>query len=168
MSLDMTFNGSLGGSSGLLDWGSDIARMWGIGMQNGAQFAHMMRDLNMRSQLEPSYIDAARRNNELNAFNAGMNQMKAYDQAVGYVNARGPLKENDIVIDGIWNPHNQPSSNNFQNQRSVAPRSTTNTVIGNGVNNSGHTNTVGHSMGGSSPSVSQALQYGKFNQYNEE
>lgn len=37
MSLDMTFNGSLGGSSGLLDWGSDIARMWGIGMQNGAR-----------------------------------------------------------------------------------------------------------------------------------
>ena len=55
MSLDMTFNGSIGGTTGLLDWGSDIARMWGIGIgiQNGLGMAHAMRDMQARSLIEP-------------------------------------------------------------------------------------------------------------------
>lgn len=170
MSLDMTFNGSIGGSAGLLDWGSDIARMWGIGMQNGAQLATMLRDLNMRSQLEPSYIDAARRQNELQGFNAGVNQVKAFDDATAYINSRGPIKENDITVQGIWHPYNQPAgsyADGVQRQNAVAPRSTQNTVVGNGISNSGHTNTAGGMSGGASPSMTASLQQGQYNQYGQ-
>ena len=65
MSLDMTFNGSIGGTTGFLDWGSDIARMWGIGMQNGLGMAHAMRDMQARSLIEPGMLEAKYMQNQL-------------------------------------------------------------------------------------------------------
>lgn len=42
MAFDMTGNWGFGGSSGLLDWGSDIARMWGMGMATGMKTSEAM------------------------------------------------------------------------------------------------------------------------------
>lgn len=169
MSLDMTFNGNIGGSSGLLDWGGDIGRMWGLGMQNGIAMANALRDLKMRSELEPSYIEGAWMNNQLAKQNAQNQFTKAYDTAradsVEHGYTGGVIDPRGIQsYGGVVNTNPQT----FQRSMSVAPRNTTNTVVGNGVGYSGHTNTAGSGgMNTGSPSMNTALQQGQYSQYGQ-
>lgn len=147
MSLDMTFNGSIGGTTGLLDWGSDIARMWGLGMQNGLGMANAMRDMRARSVIEPGMVEAKYLQNELakeqiqNNYNRVFANNKAWN---------ADFAEADGVYDPYMNKNLAPVNTNpqqmqqmyQQQQQSVAPRNTTNTVVGNGMNGSGYTNAI--------------------------
>ena len=146
MSLDMTFNGSIGVTTGLLDWGSDIARMWGIGMQNGLGMAHAMRDMQARSLIEPGMLEAKYMQNQL-AKEAIQNQHN------GVFTENRAFNAMEAVDRGVYDPNQNrymaPINNNpqqmqqlYQQQQSVAPRNTTNTVVGNGMNGSGYTNAI--------------------------
>lgn len=161
MSLDMTFNGSIGGTTGLLDWGSDIARMWGLGMQNGLGMADAMRDMRTRSVIEPGMVEAKYLQNELakeqiqNNYNRVFANNKAWN---------ADFAEGDGVYDPYMNKNLAPVNTNPQQiaqaqqaQQSAAPRSTTNTVVGNGMNNTGYTNTIPQPV---SVSIGPASQYG--------
>lgn len=141
MNLDMTIQGGgIGGSSGLLDWGSDIARMWGLGMVNGANMANLYRDLQRRSALEPSAIEAGIMQNQL----AQQQTQNAYTQAydlgradnVEHSQYGGYLNHN---IQGYNTPLSQTPT---QQQRAVAvaPRGAMQTVIANGLFGAGHSN----------------------------
>lgn len=169
MSLDMTFNGSLGNSSGLLGWGSDIGRMWGIGMNNGIQMAHALRDLELRSKLEPSYIEGAYMNNQHAKLKTAMDYAKDHEYAAALnkaiVQKGGTFDPNKSISYGT--PVNT-TPQQFQRQNTVAPRNTTNTVVGNGVGGSGHTNTAGSwGMNTGSPSMNTTLQQGYYSQYGQ-
>ena len=57
MSFDMTGNWGFGGSSGLLDWGSDIARMWGMGMATGMKTSEAMDAYRANQILNPLRLE---------------------------------------------------------------------------------------------------------------
>lgn len=141
MGLDMTFNGRIGGSTGLLDWGSDIARMWGLGMQNGLNLANAMRDQQRRSALEPGEIEARFMQNEAakeQLQNIYANQF-AQNEALNLQQSR---------LSGLYDPTGQnryqtpvnTNANQVNQHIANAPRNTTATVVGNGIGGSGHTN----------------------------
>ena len=147
MSLDMTFNGSIGGTTGLLDWGSDIARMWGIGMQNGLGMAHAMRDMQARSLIEPGMLEAKYMQNQLakeaiqNQQNGVFTENRAFNALEGL--GRGVYDPNQNRSLAPINSDPQQMQQMYQQQQqSVAPRNTTNTVVGNGMNGSGYTNAI--------------------------
>ena len=57
MSFDMTGNWGFGGSSGLLDWGSDIARMWGMGMATGMKTSEAMDAYRANQVMNPLRLE---------------------------------------------------------------------------------------------------------------
>lgn len=146
MSLDMTFNGSIGGTTGFLDWGSDIARMWGIGMQNGLGMANAMRDMQARSLIEPGMLEAKYMQNQLakeaiqNQHNGVFTENRAFNAMEGL--GRGVYDPNQNRSMAPINNNPQQMQQMYQQQQSVAPRNTTNTVVGNGMSGTGFTNAV--------------------------
>lgn len=158
--------GGLGGSHGFLDWGSDIARMWGLGMQNGLNMANAMRDAQMRAALDPSYIAATwgqnmvaqqqAQNQYTNAYDQGQADNIRHSTAAGFFDPRGVLNGQGVV---------NTSPQAMQAQYSVAPYNSSKTAIPNGLNQSGHTNATPSSTGAASTSVSTALNQGLTNQY---
>lgn len=158
--------GGLGGSHGFLDWGSDIARMWGLGMQNGLNMANAMRDAQMRAALDPSYIAATWGQNMVAQQQAQNQYTNAYDQgqadnirhatATGFYDPRGVLSGQGVV-------NTNPQA--MQMQYSVAPYNSAKTAIPNGLNGSSHTNATPSSNGGASTAVNNALNQGLTNQY---
>lgn len=169
MNLDMSIQGgSIGGSSGLLDWGSDIARMWGLGMQQGLGMAHAFRDLEYRSALEPSAIAAGYNNNMLAAQNAQNDYTKAYSlgRALDYAVQPGTGGVNDPNQYRMYSTPVNTNQQLMQRAATVAPRSSTNTVISNGVNNAGHTNASPmYQSGVVAPAAANAINQGLSNQY---
>lgn len=169
MNLDMAVNGgSIGGSSGFLDWGSSIARMWGLGMQNGINMAHALRDLEYRGQIEPSQMAAAYNQNR----NAAMAYQNAYTQNLNQAEHDAYMRGGTTAMDDLAKQFGHkmwglPVRNQDVTQpNTAAPRNTTNTVVPNGVSNSGTTNTS--NMGASnqlgtnaSVSLNNTNQYGQ-------
>lgn len=166
-SLDMTVaNGGIGGSSGFLDWGSDIARMWGLGIHNGLNLANAMRDMALRSQLEPGYTEAAWMQNQIAKEQAQNQFTEAYDQnradmirhqmAAGVFDPSGQLNGQGVV-------NTNPQA--MQRQISVAPNNMANTAVPNGINNGGYTNALPKPVGVTSQTTANALNLGLTNQY---
>lgn len=170
MNLDMSINGGgIGGSSGLLDWGSDIARMWGIGMQTGANLANMMRDLKYRSVIEPGEIEAKYMQNE----NAKMGIQNQYTKEYIRQEANNARLE---TMGGVYDASKQQSyqgivetnPQNFQRAMATAPRNSTGTTIPNGMNNAGYTNaqpSAAQTLWRVPPNMNSALNQGMSNQY---
>lgn len=57
MTYDMTGEWGFGGSSGVLDWGSDIARMWGLGMATGMKTSQAMDDYRHSQLMNPRRLE---------------------------------------------------------------------------------------------------------------
>lgn len=57
MAFDMTGNWGFGGSTGLLDWGSDIARMWGMGMATGMKTSEAMDAYRANQLMNPRRLE---------------------------------------------------------------------------------------------------------------
>lgn len=57
MAYDMTGQWGFGGSSGLLDWGSDIARMWGMGMATGMKTSEAMDAYRANQVMNPLRLE---------------------------------------------------------------------------------------------------------------
>lgn len=169
MNLDMSIQGGgLGGSSGLLDWGSDIARMWGLGMQQGLGMAHSFRDMTYRSALEPSAIAAGYNNNMLAAQQAQNNYSQAFARGQALDTAMQP-GTGGVYAPNQYRAYNAPVNTGQQQMQravSVAPHNGANTVITNGMNKSGYTNaTPGYQSSAVSPAASNALMQGFSNPY---
>lgn len=167
MNLDMQVQGgSIGGSSGLLDWGSDIGRSWGVGIQNGINMANAFRDLQYRSMIEPGEIGAKYMQNDLAKQQIQNQYTREYDQARldNYRhNAMAGVLDYNGYRNGMGGVATQPHQ--IQQVNSTAPRSTTNTVIPNGVGGGGYTNTSVSRDWRVSPSVGAALNQGATNSY---
>lgn len=167
MNLDMQIQGGqIGGSSGFLDWGSDIGRMWGIGMQNGLNMSNAFRDHYYRSMIEPGEIEAKYMQNELAKQRIQNQSTREYDQLMldNYRHsAPGGVLDYNGARNGVGGVATQPHQ--IQQVNSIAPRSTTNTVVPNGVSGGGYTNSsVGYDWR-VSPTVSTALHQGTSNSY---
>lgn len=171
MNLDMSINGgSIGGTSGFLDWGSSIGRMWGLGMQNGINLAHALRDLEYRGAIEPSQMAAAYNQNRnaamayQNAYTRNYNQAEIDAYMRGDAQGLNEFRKQYYDGGGMWGI---PVSNQDVSQpNTAAPRNVTNTVVPNGMNNAGTTNTSNAGMTGqlgtnASSAMNKTNQYGQ-------
>lgn len=172
-SMDLA-NGGIGGPNGLLGWGGDIARMWGLGMQNGLNMANALRDAQMRAALDPSYIAAVWGQNMAAQQQAQNSYTRAYDQGrldnilhstAGSVYNPANALSGQAPIE--TNPWQMPPQNTQQStqQTNPAPRNTSNTVTPNGLNSSGYTNSTQATVNTPSQTVNTALRQGLSNQY---
>lgn len=172
-SMDLA-NGGIGGPSGLLGWGGDIARMWGLGMQNGLNMANALRDAQMRATLDPSYTAAVWGQNKVAQQQAQNSYTRAYDQgrldnithstAGGMFNPANAWTGQAPIDTNPWQIPSQPMQQNMQ-QTNPAPRNTSNTVTPNGLNSSGYTNSTQTTTNTPSQAVNTALRQGLANQY---
>lgn len=141
MSYDMTGNWGFGGSSGLLDWGSDIARMWGIGMSTGMKTSQAMDDYRAQQLLNPLRLER-----ELMDDRVKRERMQAAYTPLYYHNREeymDAVKENPLYADQYAETHYanmQPWRDQVlgQQQQNVVNR--TQTAVTNGNNATATTN----------------------------
>lgn len=140
---DLTGTWGFGGSSGLLDWGSDIARQWGLGLSTGLEASAALDDYRYRQMSNPLRLerelmeDQLKREQLQNTYtDAYYKNQAAYQDAV----LRNP-EYTDPYAEmhyGNHDPIRQQIYNQQQQQQPIIHRQQT--AVTNGNNGSSRTN----------------------------